>query len=537
MKRRAVPGVYSLATEYPDVAAEWHPTRNDRTADGVTPASSSKAWWTCAQGHEWEAVVSNRSKGGAGCPYCKGRRVLTGVNDLATLYPELAAQWHPTRNVDEPTTTFANSHSPVWWLCSGGHEWRASPNVRVNRPACAYCSGRRPWPGETDLGTINPAAAAEWHPTKNGEATPAQVNPFSHRKAWWLCPKGHEWEASVKNRHYGAGCPMCGHWTAVPGETDLATLWPDVAAQWHPARNGELRPDQILPASARKVWWECAKGHEWETAISNRTNNGTGCPYCSGRLVIPGETDIRTVNPGLAEQWHPTRNGDLTPDQVTASSGRRVWWECAFGHEWQASVALRSIGTGCSYCSGNKVLPGFNDLATKYPDVAMEWHPTRNGDLRPDQVLAGAKRKAWWLCTLDGSHEWHAAVSNRTGRGSGCPRCAAHGFDVSKEAWLYFLEHDGLGLYQIGISNELDVRLRFHASSGWTLRDVEGAMPGDLARNWERDMLAALARRGGVPPLAAGLDRFNGHTEAWTRESCPVESLAELRAMVQTDDK
>ena len=539
MKRRVVPGIYSLAVTYPQLVPEWHSTRNDLTPDEVTPQSSRKVWWQCLKGHEWQAAISNRSRSGTGCPYCSGNAVVPGETDLASLHPDLSTQWHPDLNDGSPSECFSNSHRKVWWLCPVGHSWQSSPNARVTHPACPFCSGRRVWPGETDLGTVNPRLAQEWHPTKNGKLLPSQISPGSSRKAWWLCSAGHEWEATVKNRHRGSGCPKCGNKIAVSGQTDLATLWPDVAAEWHPSRNGELRPELLLPASSRKVWWQCLKGHEWQTAISNRTRpgRGTGCPFCAGRRVAPGDNDLTTLNPDLAAQWHPTLNGDLTAAHVTSSSGRRVWWQCGLGHEWRALVSLRNLGTGCPYCSGNQVLAGFNDLASKYREVAAEWHPTKNGDLHPDQVLAAAKRKVWWLCSLDSSHEWQATVQNRTGRESGCPSCAKHGFDASKQAWLYLLENDLLDLFQIGITNELEVRLRFHALTDWILRDVEGPMSGDLARGWERSILAALKRRRSVRPMDAGLERFNGHTESWTRASLPVESLAELRAMVRADEE
>ena len=77
-------------------------------------------------------------------------------------------------------------------------------------------------------------------------------------------------------------------------------------------------------------------------------------------------------------------------------------------------------GVGCPYCSNRRVLAGFNDLATTHPDLAAEWHPHRNGDLRPDAVTAGFRGKVWWRCERD--HEWEAQVIKRVRRRS-CPHC------------------------------------------------------------------------------------------------------------------
>ena len=183
-----------------------------------------------------------------------------------------------------------------------------------------------------------------------------------------------------------------------PGQS-IASRFPDIAAQWHPTRNGHLAPDQLSAGSNGRVWWRCAEGHEWETRVNNRTSKGTGCPVCTGQTVLAGYNDLGTRFPDIAAQWHPTRNGDLRPDQVSAGMNAKVWWRCDLGHEWEAVVNSRtSKGDGCPVCTGQTVLNGFNDLATTFPKVAAQWHPTRNADLRPNQVTAGSGTKVWWRC-------------------------------------------------------------------------------------------------------------------------------------------
>lgn len=133
---------------------------------------------------------------------------------------------------------------------------------------------------------------------------------------------------------------------------------------------------------------------------------------------------LSEADPELAKQWHPTKNGDLTPADVAVGSGRRVWWKCPdCGGEWAATVADRASGRGCPYCAGKKVLAGFNDLATKRPDLADEWHPTKNGDLTPRDVADGSEKKVWWKCNRCG-HEWKAAIASRARSRRGCPKCA-----------------------------------------------------------------------------------------------------------------
>ena len=118
--------------------------------------------------------------------------------------------------------------------------------------------------------------------------------------------------------------------------------------QWHPTKNLPLTPDTVSGGSSRRVWWRCGKGHEWQSAVYARVSAGAGCPYCSGKLAVPGQTDLASRFPEVAFQWHPTKNAPLTPDQLLPGSHRLVWWLCKKGHEWQAVVKSRTAGSGCA---------------------------------------------------------------------------------------------------------------------------------------------------------------------------------------------
>ncbi|HQO14583.1 MAG TPA: zinc-ribbon domain-containing protein [Smithellaceae bacterium] len=203
----------------------------------------------------------------------------------------------------------------------------------------------------------------------------------------------------------------------VKKKTNLQKTNPVLAAQWHPTRNGELTPGDVTPGSNKKVWWQCLRGHEWNTTVGNR-NNGQGCPYCANQKVNH-ENCLLTVNPLLAMQWHPAKNGDLTPGDLTPYSNKKVWWQCAHGHEWNTTVSNRSNGQGCPYCVNQKVNKE-NCLQTVNPALAAEWHPTKNGDLTPGDVTPGSNKKVWWQCAR--GHEWSTTVNNRSNK-HGCPHC------------------------------------------------------------------------------------------------------------------
>ena len=334
-------------------------------------------------------------------------------------------QWHPEKNEGlTPTEISYGSQKKIWWRCDRGHEWAPSVYSRSSGGNCPYCQGVRPWPGENDLATQMPLLAAQWHPEKNPGLSPQNVTCGSKRMVWWRCDKGHEWSAEVKSRVNGAGCPYCANKKTLSTYNELASTHPQLAAEWHPTKNGKRMPQDYVAGARAKVWWRCEHGHEWQAMIKSRACGGNGCPFCGGKVVLPGVTDLATLHPQLAAEWHPTKNAPLTPDRVMASSNRYAWWICDKGHEWRAVISARSVNyTGCPYCSGRKVLAGFNDLATVHPKIAAQWHPELNGNLTPEMVTAGSTQKVWWRC-MEG-HVWKAVIYSRTGkRKTGCPVCA-----------------------------------------------------------------------------------------------------------------
>ena len=236
----------------------------------------------------------------------------------------LLAQWDIERNLPlTPDDVTFGSHKKVWWTCPSGHSWQAMVYTRSAGAGCPYCTGRKASPEQNSLAKQFPALAAEWDDEKNAPLTPQDVTTGSHKLIWWRCPKGHSWRAAVYSRTtLGTGCPVCTGRQALAGENDLATLYPDIAAQWDEEKNGALRPSSVTAGANRRVWWRCEKGHSYRAVIPQR---GDGCPYCANRKVLPGFNDLATVQPLVAKQWHESLNGALTPEMVTAGSHKKVW--------------------------------------------------------------------------------------------------------------------------------------------------------------------------------------------------------------------
>jgi hypothetical protein len=507
--KTVLPGFNDLKTLFPELATEaldWDPTK-------IRPGSHQKLKWKCKSGHVWEAEVKSRSRIGAGCPYCDGRNAIPGVNDLATLHPLVAAQAHGWN----PKVVNPHSHKKLEFICGKGHVVLQGVRRRVEATGCPVCQNDRVLIGYNDLATTHPELAAQadgWDPST--------VTAGTHKKLKWKCPKEHTWTTEIVNRAKdGTGCPSCSGRIAISGETDLATTHPEIAAEavdWDPTK--------VKAGTSKKLKWQCELGHQWITTPASRAGGQTKCPICSGLKVLRGFNDLATSHPDIAAQavgWDPT----------VVSSGNDVkrLWRCERNHEWEAQPYSRaSLKTGCPYCVGRRSIEGETDLATTHPDIAAQavgWDPKKVG--------FGSGKRVQWECA--NGHQYISRISHRTNMMSGCPTCAQTGFDPNQEGWLYLIENVELNMFQIGISNFPEQRLRKHSKGGWEVIEVRGPMEGHLVQQLETAILHAVERRGAVLGHKAEIEKFDGYSEAWTKDSLPVDSFKQLLDWVYEDDE
>jgi 6-pyruvoyl-tetrahydropterin synthase len=365
-----VPKRPPLSETHPEIAAEamFDPTT-------ITAGSNKKMPWKCAaHGHKWEAIVSNRTDKKQGCPVCSGRKVLAGFNDLQTTFPDIAQE------ADfDPTTVVAGSHSKMPWKCAAhGHKWETTVDSRTgsHKTGCPVCSGRKVLAGFNDLQTTFPDIAQE------ADFDPTTVVAGSNKKMPWKCAAhGHRWEAKISHRARpeGSGCPICSNRTVLAGFNDLQTVYPEIA------READFDPTTVTAGTHKKMPWTCETyGHKWTSVVKDRIGkDATGCPVCSNRTVLAGFNDLQTTFPEIA------READFDPTTVVAGSNKKMPWKCAaHGHKWETTIDHRTFGEqGCPICTNNKVLSGFNDLQTTYPDIAQE------ADFDPTTVVAGTSKK------------------------------------------------------------------------------------------------------------------------------------------------
>ena len=479
--RKVLQGYNDLQTINPILANEWNYEKNQGiTPSNILPNSNRSVWWRCSKDHEWQTMVYNRTNG-CGCPFCKSERHTSfpeyalvfylqkyGIDvlhsykgngyelDIYIQSQKIAIEydggfWHKDKvkkdleknsKCKRDGITLFRIRAGLPSLNDSSIDYIIQENqkdlhvalekilrkvsnsivdINLERDAIEIDSLREYMEKEKSLLSSNSFLSSQWHYEKNGKLKPEHCSIGSGKKVWWICEKGHEWQAVINSRIRGNGCPYCAGHKVIKGQTDLQTVNPALANEWNYEKNDGLTPSDILPNSNRLVWWKCCNDHEWQASISHR-NGGTGCPYCSGRYVIKGVTDLQTINPILAKEWDYDKNSGLRPVDVSPQSDISVWWKCSKGHEWKTTISHRYNGRGCPYCAGRKVLKGYNDLATINPSLKSEWDYGKNGDLKPEQITANSNKKVWWICGK--GHEWEAKIQNRN-NGRGCPYCAS----------------------------------------------------------------------------------------------------------------
>ena len=492
-------GFNDLATTHPEIAKEaygWDPKT-------VVAGSGKKFQWKCKKSHVWISSVDNRVSRVRGCPICSNRIAFSGFNDLASVHPELAKQAHGW----DPKTVVAGSSKKLEWKCDKGHLWFATIHNRSgNKSNCPVCVNQKTLIGFNDLATTHPEIAKEaygWDPKT--------VIAGTNKKLNWICSLGHIYRTKGSDRLLNKNCPYCANQKIMVGYNDLSTTYPELAKQAH-----GWDPKTVVAGSSKKLEWKCDKGHLWFATGSSRSKRNSGCPFCSNNSVLESFNDLASLYPHLAKQAH-----GWDPKTVIAGSRKRLEWKCEKGHTWFATVDSRvSKNTECPVCTNRIVKVDFNDLATTHPQLAKQAH-----GWDPKTVVAGSGKRLEWKC--EKGHIWKTTLNHRT-NDRNCPSCSTTGFDPNQNGYVYFLIQPIWEIFQIGITNFPDDRLKSHKKNGFALLDLRGPMDGHTAQELETSLLRYLKSQKAdlSPDHVAG--KFDGYSESWTIDSYQVNNLKEL---------
>ena len=400
---RLIKGESDLATLHPDLVKEWHPIKNgDLMPEDISSGSGKEVWWLCPEGHTYSMVVNQRTKRGYGCPYCSGHRAIRGINDLATTNPELSEEWNYEKNNNlTPYDVTAGSHKKVWWLCGKGHPYEQFIIKRANRGySCPYCSGHKVLRDFNDLATLNPLLAKEWHPTKNGDVTPYDVTTGSGKKAWWLCPLGHEYTATIRDRNSdNTQGPICNSKSQTSFHEQaiffyVKTLYPDAINRYKEGLKHSMELDIYIPSIRLGIEFDGANWHNSAEQLEREKKKYAICKAHQITLIrVKEDTGLQWKDVADAVYYIPKvrksseLEGVIRAIQNSIDRNSNMWTrKNPYSYHSAITVDLRRDRTDIlGYLSEIK-----NSLADIRPDVVKCWDFSKNGKLTPNMFTVGS---------------------------------------------------------------------------------------------------------------------------------------------------
>ena len=503
--KKLLSGFNDLQTRYPEIAKDWS-KKNQKAASEYLCGSGESVFWECHICHnEWKAPIWNRTRSNTGCLNCQRKKIglairsakLKKSGSLAEKYPDLLEEWDFEKNNYSPYEVSPYGDTVVTWKCKRcGKNWDTSIGNRTRaKSGCPYCNSKgTSFPEQVILYYVEkyfPDAIGRYSGFKQDGITEIDIwipsintgieydGSYFHKdtdkdllKTTNCQKKGIRLiriREGVSKTELKDEIPCSyqsinkiGNLSKVVNELlsditnskeinccveddinriqeairkkeiseSLASFYPEIAEEWHPTKNGTLKPENFTIHNGALIWWKChICGYEWKTSISSRTA-GNGCNKCSSK--VGGKKHVETLvlkngsladnNPSLAKEWNKEQNGKLLPSMLTENSGKKVWWLCPIcGGEWKSIIASRNKGVGCPFCANIKVLKGFNDYESQNPELVKDWDYEKN-NYKPDEVTSKNSRVVFWKCHKCG-YEWKQKICYNK---FGCPSCTNH---------------------------------------------------------------------------------------------------------------
>ncbi len=362
-------------------------------------------------------------------------RLVVGVNDLKSWCEhngrtDLLAEWDRASNDSLlPENVSMGSGKRVWWKCAKGHSWRAAVCDRKNGTQCPYCSNKRVLPGYNDLETINPLLASEWNYERNAGLTngngvdvssPKMVTAVSGQKVWWICSKGHEWQAKISNRTNGKGCPLCSSaGTSVP-EQGVAFYLESICRIEQRKYVEKQEIDVFIPDYNIGVEYDGVYYHSSKNALREKDKDAVLIKQ-GIHLIRIKESDKNNI-----EEGNPlVINYDfdyLKDNYEWAIKTLCIWLARLTGNDRFNHIDVNVKRDLLKIRERVNLYNKDESITNKFPEIANEWDYQRNGILTPDMFTFGSDTRVWWKCK--NGHEWQTSISHRTNRGDGCPYCS-----------------------------------------------------------------------------------------------------------------
>ncbi len=424
--KKPILGINDLETKYPEIANEWHPTLNESLKPSdVTCGSGKKVWWICNNNHEYQASARDRVKG-IGCSKCAAA--------LKTSFPEQAVYYYIKKSFPDAINHYKDIFNNRMEL----DIYIPSIRTGIEYDGSAYHN-------KNSLIRDN----KKYNICRENNIQLIRIYESSQSAAFRLFDRKIEvlnGERKYLNGAISLLCYKLGRPINVDIERDkfeilkyltkinrtLSSEFPQVTKEWDYEKNYPLTPDNFAPHSNEIVWWICCYcGKRWKTSINSRTLNGDlGCKKCAAKIrsekILQKKVlelgSLYDLFPEIMEEWDYERN-KLDPKMLLPGSREKAYWKCKkCGYKWISPINKRTIGHGCLHCTKQAIIPGTDDLATLYPEVAEEWDFNKN-DYSPNEVAPMSNKYAWWICKKCG-FSWKAIIGSRVNKKAGCPCCS-----------------------------------------------------------------------------------------------------------------
>ena len=414
-------GENDLSTLRPDLVLEWDYSKNK----GIDPknytcGSKEKIWWKCSTcGFEWNASINNRAINESGCPKCK--------KYTRTSFPEQAILFY----LRQLFNSVENSYTDIFYPSRRELDIYI-PEIKtgIEYDGIAFHSDERAKKvglekyevcKKNNIRLIRVSESPEktddcdFYIYRDGYNSSSLDNAIS-KVVELLSDKSIDIDTERDRR------TISSQYFGIIKNKSIAIRFPEKVKEWDIEKNGDIVPDMVNSSSIVKYWWKCEKGHSYQMTPANKCHHGSGCPICSGKQILSGFNDLKTRNPEIAKDWDYDKNYPLQADEVSPFSNKKYWWICSEGHSYCASPNNRiSNKSNCPYCSGKKVMAGYNDLVTTNKDIIKYWDFSLNKDIDPEQISAGSLKKVWWICPK--GHEYEKAVASFI-KYPNCPVCS-----------------------------------------------------------------------------------------------------------------
>lgn len=412
---------------------DWNYEENDKLnlePTKLTLGSNKKALWKCNKcGYKWEAIIASRTKG-HGCPVCSGR-IVTKENSLASKNPELAKEWNYDKNGNlTPWNVGPYSEKKVWWRCKNGHEWQASVSNRFQGRGCAKCS--------SELKSSFPEQAIIYYLSKYTEIE-SRI-------------KINNWESDIFLPKFNIAIEYDGvvyHSQDFIKEREkkknLAFEKANIdLIRIKESKNKEGIENNIvyfkIDTQYKRLKYALGLlfkllSQKTEIEFNEEFNiENDRLKIIKQYYRIDKKNNFAQKYSDLVVFWNYDKNLYLKPENFRAKSNEIVWWKCPICKgEWQESIINITKGNRCPYCSGHRVLKGFNDLKTVNSTLTQEWNYEKNLNIYPDEVTGGSNKKVWWKCNKC-DYEWKSTIAYRKQHPI-CPKCSKYG-RINRESTL-----------------------------------------------------------------------------------------------------